>query len=251
MELLQLLLNPSQQETSRLVGLTDIASIICECSMREELYRMRYEADNGKELQSALDASHANFRDTMRTLYTHILEFQATYVCYLSGKMLHRLANDMTKWSDWDGLMEKIRVSNAKLDSLDKHWAYLNKEECWKHWKKRLDQDSCNLEAIQDGVQKIQSSLFNAQTDKDRSQLLQWLRSVGESVSALDGYKTHSRKRGNLETGNWLLVDPAFRKWKREPNQFLWLHGKGISILLAVSNDLVLIDSSWHWKVCP
>lgn len=65
----------------------------------------------------------------MMTLYTRILKFQATYVCYLSGKMVHRLANDVVKWSDWEGLMKEIIDANNKLNSLDKKWTSLGKQE--------------------------------------------------------------------------------------------------------------------------
>jgi hypothetical protein len=186
--------------------------------------------------------SHRDFRNTMMTLYTRILKFQATYVCYLSGKMVHRLANDVVKWSDWEGLMKEIIDANNKLNSLDKKWTSLGKQEDWELWIKRHEQDSRKLGGIQDGVDGIQSNFLDAQRDKDRSQLLEWLRTVGENVSASDYYNSVSGKRGKLKTGNWLLADPAFKKWESGLNKFLWLHGKGNCVPPAPKRDLVLMN---------
>jgi N-terminal domain of NWD NACHT-NTPase len=217
---LQLFLNAPEQKASRLAGLEEITGIIRDCSILENLYQRHYETDDGQQLQEVATTSNNAFRNSMMALYTSVLKFQVTIITYHSGKKLQRLVDDVAKWTDWDGLTDEIRAAYKGLDSIAKRWITFGEQTDRELLKRSLEQRFQHLVANQ-------NKLLDIQRNRDRSRHLKWLQSVGENVSASEFQNNLSGHRGKLETGEWLLADPKFMKWEKEPNQFLWLYGKG------------------------
>jgi N-terminal domain of NWD NACHT-NTPase len=219
----KLLLNPPQQEASRVAGLDRIASIIRECSIREAIYRSRYETKNGNPMQDSPAISHIKYRDTLKNLYVQIITFQATYVSFLSGNTGKRWAQDIVNWKEWDKMVEDIVQKNNDIKSMDELWRDQRQQE---EWALRINQHHEQLErldALRAEIQRFYDLVSEAQNKSERSNLLGWLQTVKPSTF----YDDAIGKRGATATGNWLLEEEDFKNWKSKPNSFLWLRGKG------------------------
>ncbi|CZR66406.1 uncharacterized protein PAC_16307 [Phialocephala subalpina] len=238
--LLPLLLNPSHQEASRLKGLDTIAGIIGECSLREAIYYRRYELPSeGKKAQRASRPEHETYRSDIKAVYEMILTFQAKYVCFLSGMTAERWIQDTTKWQDWEKMIGDIVKQNDKLRNTDSAWNLYTDQENWEmqveQHKQRLDM----LSHIKAETSRLVELISNGQVDTKRSELLRWLQDGGKADPA-DLKTVASNRRGDLDTGRWLIDGSVFDAWKSRPRSFLWLRGKagsGKSVLSATVAD--------------
>jgi hypothetical protein len=68
----------------------------------------------------------------------------------------------------------------------------------------------------------IQQDIKQAQDDRDRKRLIQWL-----ANSIPDPSREHNAARSNYEesTGSWLIDSKKLRSWSNTSNSFLWLNG--------------------------
>lgn len=231
--LFKLVLNPSVQEASRLKGLDEISSIVSQCSMRESLYRRRlesYVADAG--LRESND-SHVIYRNFLKDLYVEILNFQATTFVFLSGHTLSRDTKDMVGWNSWDDMLATIKAREAKLKSTEALWHDTMYFNDWEFKKQQHQESVGELNAINDEVSRFAKVMVQAQNNKVRTELLQWM---GNGINPSSNYnmlwdkheRDSSSETGISMTGNWLLREnDQFKQWENDPNSLLWMHGQG------------------------
>ncbi|KAF4630229.1 hypothetical protein G7Y89_g7913 [Cudoniella acicularis] len=213
--LLPLLLNPSDQAKSLAEGLEYISGLIVQSSMREELYRRRYESDSGQNLVD-FQNSHTAYKDSLKELYVRILGFEITSICYYSKHTAFRLGMDIVKWNSWDSLLANIQSKEKAFSEINKVWKD-------KKYDEECEALSSRLQSIVVDVSGLLRAIENAQKDSQRTMLLDWLSSVDSSKNYNSARSRHADK-----TGDWLMQkDETFKNWKNSSNSLLWLHGKG------------------------
>lgn len=203
--------------------------------MREDLYSRRYESKTDKQEVSL--TSHTIYKDALEKLYRQILRFQATSYCYYANNAAFRVGLDIIKWNDWDVLLEEITKQESAFGAVNNLWRDMEyNEECLAA-EKRQQEALRSWEAIGTDISGLREAIENAQRDKERTELLNWLCRVDPS----EMYNTASDKCES-GTGVWLVKDSEqFKIWKRTPKSLLWLHGTGtpgilprISIVLFI-----------------
>jgi hypothetical protein len=213
------MLNPGQQEEARLKALTQVAVLLSQCKIREELYKRRYECDvsNADVIQSSLE--HTLFKDYLRDLYVIILNFLATCNVYLSDNMLIRTTRSIFAWDGWAALGAEIQDQENALLAIETRFDAFKVQEEWERqqdWNKRkLAED----QALGEEVHRIAEMM----RDERRTQLLQWLTSVNIDIKYNDEREKHQEG-----TGAWLVNGTQFEQWMKTANSVLWLHGKGV-----------------------
>ncbi|KAK3395214.1 hypothetical protein B0H63DRAFT_427281 [Podospora didyma] len=227
--LLPLLLNPGHHEKSRVDGLDKIASIIRECSLRESIYRSRYEttptptATTKKPQTRPPTPPHRDYKESIKALYSQIITFQATYVCFFSNhNTAARWLLDAVKLQDWDTMIQAITLKNGDIKSLDHHWRDYMQQEEWAAMAKRHDENLEMLDALREEIQRFYDLVSTAKREQDRSSLLSWLQTVTPSTH----HDAAVAQRRKYATGRWFLQSGDFTNWERGPNSFLWVIGK-------------------------
>jgi len=72
-------------------------------------------------------------------------------------------------------------------------------------------------------ISALSNAVEEAQKDKKRKELLDWLSKIDPSKNF-----NSAREKHESGTGDWLLVNNKdFELWKAVPNSLLWLNGKG------------------------
>lgn len=231
-------MNPSKQAASLTSSLEYISGLIVQSAMREELYRRRYELnidredytgrifDSNQSSCGTFANSHAGYRDTLKELYVRILRFQATGVCYFSRKGLLKIGSDIIKWDGWDSLLTDIKTQEASFTNINDIWRDAKYEEDCASIEKRHQESMKNLISIGSDISCLRRAVDDAQRERDRSGLLEWLSAVNPSQN----YNL-ARDRHEPNTGEWLIRDnDIFKAWESLPHSFLWLHGKGLGL---------------------
>lgn len=199
-----------------------IASIIKECSLRETLYNKRYESETGTVLCANYAELHKDFRASIKELYSEILVFQATFVCYLSdNNSLERWIQDIRKKNDWDKMMNEISRKNEQLKSQEQKWELIAQQEQreWEAEIRRHQEDAHRKEA-----KWLRELVEERNSQEDRKVLLHWLRG---SQAPSRHRNAAAQQRNTPETGKWFVDGTLFESWSKKPNSFLWIIGKG------------------------
>jgi N-terminal domain of NWD NACHT-NTPase len=231
------LLKPGEQEESRVKGLDRIASIIRECSLRETIYQDRYESTSNKKIENRITISHKQYRECIKSLYSEIIIFQATYICYLSDQnTVERWIQDIANWQNWDSKIKTITQKNEDLKALDQHWRDNVQQEQWKVMTMQHDESIKKLDYIGKEISRFYKLVSEAKMQEEREGILGWLQTVMPS----DYYDAAVAKREKYATGKWFLESDYFTNWKKQSNSFLWLVGKGMSVIPYQFNSRLL-----------
>jgi N-terminal domain of NWD NACHT-NTPase len=204
-------------------GLDYIATIISRCTMREALYRRRYEPGDHGESKREFMASHSSYRDALRALYVKILNFQVNCICFLSKNTFSRTTADMVKWNDWDKMLAEVEEQEQFLKSIEEQWRDMKYEEECRLFNDQHERRMAGLGAIEGEVSRVRSVILQVQNNNEREKLLNWLSSVDPSENYNSARASHASS-----TGDWLVEKSSdFKNWETAPNSLLWLHGKG------------------------
>ena len=212
--------------------------------MREDLYFRRYESKTGKQELSL--PSHAAYKDALEMLYRQILRFQATSYCYYAHNAAFRLGLDVIMWNGWDTLLEEIQKQESAFGAVNDNWRDMKYDEECLAAEKRHQEALRSWEAIGTDVSGLREAIEDAQAEKKRTGLLDWLCAVDPS----EMYNAASDKRES-GTGAWLVKDgEEFKVWKETPRSLLWLHGKRTPASSRESVPALLLTvSSWVGEV--
>jgi hypothetical protein len=214
-------LNPGEQEATRAKCLEGIAALLRQCSIREALYRSRY--DGKTEKKEANLPVHISYREELKILYVRILTFQATCLCHLSHRTGGRIVRNMTVWTDWGELSAAIDTQKERMCDIETQWRDFKLQEQWNIEEKRHSEEMNYLDPMSSEIRRIREVTEKAQNDKIRLGLLQWLSSEDFSMR----YNDIWRRREEL-TGEWLIENDSYNNWKKKPSSFLWLYGNGM-----------------------
>lgn len=223
-------MNPLAQATSLAKGLAFISTLIAQSRMREELYVRRYESKTRDD--QSFQQSHREYKNGLERLYRQVLKFQATTYCYFTNDSASRLLSDMIKQNNWDQLIDGVREQEAMFAKLATTWSDIQYDnEC--SAAENRHKEMMNLWfTIGANVSSLERAVKDAQEQKDRIELLQWLCDIDHT----ELYNSARRKHTD-GTGEWLIDrSDEFRTWEERivSKSFLWLHGKGMYGILVI-----------------
>jgi N-terminal domain of NWD NACHT-NTPase len=210
-----------------LQALSEIGSIISQCTMRETLYHKRYESTNDEVSAAKFQDLHLKYRDILKRVYVDILRFQVTSICFLSKHTVTLVMKELFKWHDWESMLANIRSRETVLKSFEQQWRDMKLDEEWEKMEGRHRQRMNGLRLIENEITRLREIIKVEQTSTYRRDLLNWLSSVDPSSNY-----NHARGNHALSTGDW-LVDKNFdfKLWANAPNSQLWLSGKGTAYI--------------------
>ncbi|KAF2733226.1 hypothetical protein EJ04DRAFT_553481 [Polyplosphaeria fusca] len=204
--LLQIAVNDMNKHAWLIEDLARIAELICRFAPTEELY-LQGTSNAVKELENSVVK-----------LYAHILTFLSTTKQHLEQETEKRtLKSAFLTEKELGSGMSKIRAAEKEVnlrvvlvDRLDNNENHAKLMDILA----RIDKP---LRRMDDGLNNIHDDL---QASK-RMKIIQWL--------SPEPYIQHHKQtmQGVLAgTGQWLLSDPLFKKWKDDSaSSILWLHG--------------------------
>ncbi|KAH8649711.1 hypothetical protein BGZ60DRAFT_569767 [Tricladium varicosporioides] len=203
---LQLAVNDHNKFGIVVEGLAWVAELICRHAVLEQLY-LRQASKAAEELQRALV-----------TLYATLLIYLSKAKQYLEQSTAKRIVKSaLLTETEFDTYFNNIRRAQDAVSQCtalaDKYDQIHNRAEL----KRLLADVDTPLRRMDDNLKNIQDDL---QASK-RSEILQW-------VSPEPYIQHHKQTKQDVlpGTGEWLLSDPVFKKWKIESaSSVLWLHG--------------------------
>ncbi|CAG8973854.1 hypothetical protein HYALB_00005600 [Hymenoscyphus albidus] len=187
-----------------------VSKCICRCKITEELY-LGGDATATRQLETSLVK-----------LYGAILIFLSTFKRYFDQKesVQSQVTVIIRDKKVFEGLVNDIRED---FDDVHEFAALVRREdECSRyHDLKRIIQEFNNpLERISTQLQIVQDNLEASK----RKEMLNWM-SDTEKVPYLKHHK-ESKREVLAGTGNWLLQEAIFKRWKDDSaSSLLWLHG--------------------------
>ncbi len=166
----QLLLNSSKQAVSLARGLKEVASLIAQSRMWEDLYIRRYEQK--RWTGEPKPESHAEYKGALAALYRSILKYQITSYCYYARNSAFRLGLDMIQWDDWATLLDKIRDDERAFTAVSAIWRDMKYDEECEAMERRHRETVSHWEAIGADVQGLRKAVEDAQKDDRRKAIL-------------------------------------------------------------------------------
>ncbi|CAI6226816.1 unnamed protein product [Periconia digitata] len=231
--LLQMAVNDTNKHASIVEGLTRIAELICRSAVTESLY-LHGTSKAAAELERA-----------MVQLYANILVYLSRGKQYLEQVGAKRTIQS-TFLADTELTSKLSEIQIAESD--------INRCMALVDWNDSIDNHSKLaelLDRIDQPLRRMDSDLRNIRDDLEvskRRKILKWLSS--------EPYTRHHKQTKQdvlTGTGQWLLSDPVFRRWKDDSaSSILWLHGipgSGKSKLISI----VIEDTLTRCKAgeCP
>ncbi|KAI1125913.1 hypothetical protein F5Y10DRAFT_246133 [Nemania abortiva] len=231
--LLPLLLNPSEQRTSLAKGLEYISSLIVRTRLWEELYDRRYES--GSSQDNSFLTFHTAYRDSLKTLYRHILKFQITSYCYYANNTASRLGQDVSKLNEWDMLLDGIKDKEREFAEVSNGWKDIKYEDECAAADKRHQEATRHWESIKIDISELRRAVQDAQKERERKELLDWLCKADPS-----GIYNAALEKHQPGTCEWLVRDSnEFKTWQESSSSLLWLHGKAGSGKSILSSSVI------------
>lgn len=74
--------------------------------------------------------------------------------------------------------------------------------------------------AIEQSLTQLRHDFASFQVDENRDKIIRWLACADPSLN-----HHVARKKHEPTTGDWLIKDNRYGKWKAASNSVLWLHG--------------------------
>ncbi|EHK40269.1 hypothetical protein TRIATDRAFT_322726 [Trichoderma atroviride IMI 206040] len=204
--ILPLLINPSQQRASLAKAIDDIASLIAQSVMREDIYEEFYKS--GASSNGSFRRSHGQYKIALESLYRQILKFEATCCCHYSKNAAFRLGLDAVQWNDWSQLVAEVRDRNNNFIAVENILRDIRLHE--------------ERKAAEDRQQAELAQATASKEAQEYTELLRWLCDIDPS-------SMYNAARDKHEDGTcgWLVQDSdKFKTWEESKGSLLWLHGK-------------------------
>ncbi|KAK4178043.1 hypothetical protein QBC36DRAFT_112384 [Triangularia setosa] len=203
--LLEIITKDVKTFASVVENIPSIAELICRSALIEELL-----------LQSPSPTAN-ELRQAVVFLYVTVMEYLACARKYFLQRTSKRVWKNLLAPSDLDESFHAIVGAQEGVDrcfNLASVQANLERHEVLKSF---FESFQAPLNRWSEQLTKITDDL----DEKKRTEVLKWL--------STEPYPQHHQqvKEGMIEgTGQWLLSDPVFLKWKGESaSSILWLHG--------------------------
>ncbi|UKZ65142.1 uncharacterized protein TrAtP1_006338 [Trichoderma atroviride] len=217
--ILPLLINPSQQRASLAKAIDDIASLIAQSVMREDIYEEFYKS--GASSNGSFRRSHGQYKIALESLYRQILKFEATCCCHYSKNAAFRLGLDAVQWNDWSQLVAEVRDRNNNFIAIENILRDIRLHE-----ERKAAEDRQQVELAKADARKAA---------EEHGKLLRWLCDIDPSSMHNDALAKHTPG-----TCGWLIHDSdVFKAWEEGKSSLLWLHGKAGSGKSILSSSVI------------
>ena len=181
-----------------------------------------------KYLEPSRQASYRELLEQIAELYSHIVEYQARVICYLSRAQLSRAWQTVAGWNDWNGKEEEI---TSLSDHCRQCLGTLEAEKCQQdrdHQLQKMVESQAILDKIRTALKTSTQQNQTIYDDKNERELLRNLASDYED----DKNFNPTRVAGTCE---WFFANQDFCKWRNSStSNLLWLSagpGCGKSVL--------------------
>ncbi|KAE8441164.1 hypothetical protein EG329_005820 [Mollisiaceae sp. DMI_Dod_QoI] len=190
-------------------SLEDVSRCISRCGLLERLY------------VKSKAAATPSLRSSLIKTYSSILQFLSKAKTFFnSNKGTRIISSSFRDKAEFQNPLDEIRKSFDQVET----WASLVSREDdvaqYRELKALLTKFDAPMVRISSSLQEIHDSLEKSK----RQNILKWV----SDTEALAYFKHHKEsKREILEgTGQWLLKDDVYKKWKDDSaSSLLWLHG--------------------------
>ncbi|OAL55020.1 hypothetical protein IQ07DRAFT_608823 [Pyrenochaeta sp. DS3sAY3a] len=205
---LQIVVNTTNQAESVIEGLADVAELIFRSALTEALFLHR----------ASRTTVTTGLERAITKLYASILRWLSEARQHLERSTSKRMIRSaVLADTPLESCLKSIRMAD---EDVHKHMDYVD----WSDGADRHAELTQTLQSITVPLKRIDGSLKNMQDNLEmsrRNKIIKWL-----SPEPHMGHHNQA-KRGVLEsTGQWLLSDAVFMKWKDESaSSILWLHG--------------------------
>ncbi|KAF2740308.1 hypothetical protein EJ04DRAFT_548375 [Polyplosphaeria fusca] len=204
--LLQIAVNDISKYASVVEDLARIAELICRFALTEELY-LQGTSKAVKELEKAVVK-----------LYAYILSFLSTAKQYLGqGTVKRTLKSAFLTETDLSSSLNEIQAAEKYVGRC---MVLVDRMDNTRNYTKLTD----ILTRIDRPLRRMDDSLNDIHDDlqaSKRTKIIRWL--------SPEPYIQHHKQTMQgvlIGTGQWLLSDPVFKKWKDDSaSSILWLHG--------------------------
>lgn len=195
-------------------AIDDIASLIAQSVMREDIYEEFYKS--GASSNESFRRSHSQYKIALESLYRQILKFEAVCCCHYSKNAAFRLGLDAVQWNDWSQLVAEVRDRNNNFIAVENILRDIRLHE-----ERKAAEDR----------QQAELAKANARKEaEEHAKLLHWLCDIDPS-----SMYNAARDKHTPGTCGWLIQDSdVFKAWEEGKGSLLWLHGKGMSSLLIM-----------------
>ncbi|KIM73983.1 hypothetical protein PILCRDRAFT_715467 [Piloderma croceum F 1598] len=195
-------------------------------------------------------AGAASLRDALTSLYAAILKYLSQTKAYFNQNTISRIINSaVVSKDDFKILLEDIGLQQMHVDRCANlvDAEYRNAESALLT-KIASDQTDTReelltlLKTLSGPISRMNSQLNEIQDHLEAMERRKFL----QFLSPLPHKKYHEQTRKNVlkGTGQWLLEDPIYNKWRHgNTSSLLWLHGNpgcGKSRLMSIVIDQVL-----------
>jgi len=179
-------------------------------------------------LQNPQGRHQQSIFDALVALYSHIIEYQARAICFLSGAQLKRAWQSVAGWNHWT----ENATSVGTLSERSKEFLPLSQvkaaQENWCRQLQEMKESRAILDTIRAAVDGSTKTLLNIYEDQKETSLLHDL------TSDYEGHKNFNREKAP-NTCEWFLKDDGFRRWRDSATSaLLWMSagpGCGKSVL--------------------
>jgi ankyrin repeat domain-containing protein 50 len=179
-------------------------------------------------LRSSHRQDYQDLIEPLAELYSHIIEYQARVICYLSRAQLSRAWQNVAGWNDWAGKAGEVGTLTERCSS---YIPPLQEEEIRERWNRQLQEiqeSRAILKEIRHILEEGGIHTRKMYEDQKERELLQDL------ASDYEGYKNFNPQRV-VGTCEWFFNDDRFYKWRdRNISSLLWVSagpGCGKSVL--------------------
>lgn len=201
-------------------GLEKVSTILPLCKIRENLYLNEQPADSAN--------ANISFENSVIELYTHIVEYQASLLCYLSKSFIRRGGRTLFKSDDWRGWLDHIETCFKTCCSYTELFDIDAARRAWKEQYWQASQQTRLQESILEAITTTRNERRMERREEQHERLTQSLSSNYEEQKNLNP----KRVAGTCE---WFLESDKFRDWRdATDSRILWVSadpGCGKSVL--------------------
>jgi hypothetical protein len=151
---------------------------------------------------------------------------------------------DIAAWDKWDALVAEIDLQSDNVKYIEERLRDFKLQERWEIETTQHEENIAKLAPISDEISRIRTVIEKIQQDTDRLDLLKWLSPEDYSERYND-----IRERHENSTGDWLIRNHLYTKWKVTPGSFLWLYGKGMVEHRGKKRFKTNYFDSWIWQI--
>ncbi|KAB8304456.1 hypothetical protein EYC80_003850 [Monilinia laxa] len=114
--LLPLLVNASEQPRSLIEGIDYISRMLCQSAVIECLYQEHIDSAPLAAITIDTGKLRSQFEEDLTMFYAQVLQYQCRATCQLQSNKATRVARDMAKLDNWEGMLSELKECEVACD---------------------------------------------------------------------------------------------------------------------------------------